>query len=343
MAKKPIYDSAFTRESAAHSSAAGKSKRRPRKAAEPLAQDTKPGSFFEASYHPLMNGFHPDWASDWGEDNFGVWSAFSVGEVKQSMRWIRPGTFLMGAPDDEPERDDDEWWNEVPRHPVILTHGYWLFDTPVTQALWQAVMGDNPSEFVSPRRPVERVSWDDAERFLKQINTLVPGLDLVLPTEAQWEYACRAGTTTATYAGPIEILGESNVPVLDGIAWYAGNSGVGFELENGSDSSDWPEKQYEHSRAGTRPVGLKAPNAWGLYDMLGNVCELCADDPREYEDALVVDPVGVTDGPYRALRGGSWCSRACVAARNASDRGHRSDFIGFRCARVGGMSSGQQD
>jgi formylglycine-generating enzyme required for sulfatase activity len=198
-------------------------------------------------------------------------------------------------------------------------------------------MGENPSEFVDPKRPVEQVRWDDAERFLEQINGLLPCLDLVLPTEAQWEYACRAGTDTATYAGPIEILGERNAPVLDAIAWYGGNSGVDFDLENGSDSSSWLEKQYEHSRAGTRPVGLKNPNGWGLYDMLGNVWEWCADDMRPYDDASVTDPVGSLESAQRALRGGSWnvnARSARAASRDANDRDFRNFNFGFRCARV---------
>ena len=228
-------------------------------------------------------GAPPNWTSDYGTDEIGPWVEFAVIDadgamIRQRMRWIGPGRFRMGSPEDEPGRYD----NEGPRHEVRISEGFWLFDTPVTQALWEAVMGGNPSRFADRKRPVEQVSWDEASEFLQKINSRIPGLELVLPTEAQWEYACRAGTETATYVGPIDILGDNNAPILDAIAWYGGNSGVGFELENGYDSSDWPGKQYDHSRAGTHPVGQKLPNGWGLYDMLGNVWEWCADDLRSY-------------------------------------------------------------
>ena len=147
---------------------------------------------------------------------------------------------------------------------------------------------------------------------MQRINERVPGLHLVLPTEAQWEYACRAGTETATYAGDLRILGENNAPALDPIAWYGGNSGVDFDLDNGADSSDWPNKQYPHTRAGTRAVGLKDPNAWGLYDMLGNVWEWCADGLRGYTAEAVTDPVGPT-GRARLV--------CCVAAPGTTTRG----------------------
>ena len=135
----------------------------------------------------------------------------------------------MGSPEDEPGRWDDEG----PQHRVTLSQGYWMFDTPCTQALWSAVTGQNPSEFQHPGRPVENVSWSDVQSFLSTLNRLVPGLDLALPTEAQWEYACRAGTASALYSGPIEILGDNNAPALDPIAWYGGNSSVGYDLEGG--------------------------------------------------------------------------------------------------------------
>lgn len=292
---------------------------------------------FATADHPLIFGSPPEWASGWGEDRYGVWIEFALGDMMQRMRWIGPGRFMMGSPEDEPGRDGEGDYNEGPQHEVRISEGFWLFDTPVTQALWKAVTGGNPSYFVDPKRPVEQVSWEDAAEFLQKINARILGLNLVLPTEAQWEYACRAGTEAATYVGPMDILGVNNAPLLDGIAWYGGNSGVGFELENSYDSSSWPEKQYEHSRAGTHPVGQKLPNAWGLHDMLGNVWEWCADDLRSYGSDSVSDPVGSLDSAQRALRGGSWNYYARdvrAAYRSAGGRGGRSDYIGFRCARV---------
>ena len=205
--------------------------------------DTLATAIIDTAWHPLANGCPPDWASGWGQDRYGVFVEFTWLEVTQRLRWISPGRFRMGSPEDEPGRYDDEG----PRHQVTLTQGFWLFDTPCTQALWEAVMGKNPSRFQSPTRPVEQVSWDDVQQFLDQTNAKIPDLNLVLPSEAQWEYACRAGTETAIYTGELAILGENNAPALDPIAWYGGNSGVEFDLENGYDSSGWPEKQYPHS------------------------------------------------------------------------------------------------
>jgi formylglycine-generating enzyme required for sulfatase activity len=295
----------------------------------------------DTAWHPLVSGCPPVWASAWGQDSYGVWVEFEIktpggGEVAHRMRWIPPGLFLMGSPKDEPGRYDDEG----PRHEVRLSRGYWLFDTPCTQTLWEAVMGRNPSRLRSPKRPVENVSWEDCQKFLEAINGRIDGLELVLPSEAQWEYACRAGSSTTTYAGNLKILGERNAPLLDGIAWYGGNSGVDFELAEGYDSTNWPEKQYPHESAGTHPVGLKAPNAWGLYDMLGNVWEWCLDGHRQYSSDSVVDPVGpLQEGVDRVLRGGCWYdyARSVLAAyRDAGHPGDRDDGVGLRCARVQG-------
>jgi formylglycine-generating enzyme required for sulfatase activity len=221
----------------------------------------------------------------------------------------------------------------------------WLADTPVTQALWEAVMGDNPSDFRSPNRPVETVSWNDCQVFLKRLNELVPGLAARLPSEAEWEYACRAGTETATWLGDLEIWGEYNAPLLDSIAWYGGNSGVDFELERGGrDSREWPNKQYNHTWAGTRPVSTRAPNPLGLYDMLGNVFEWCTDAYGKYRaDDLVNPPAyNLTGGWSRVFRGGSWLSYARyirAAGRYACPPEDRVASLGFRLAR--GPAPGQ--
>ena len=242
----------------------------------------------------------------------------------------------MGSPETEAGRLE----KEGPQREVSIERGFWIFATPCTQEFWEAVMGENPSRFRSPTRPVEQVSWDDCRTFVERLNGRLEGLVLSLPSEAQWEYACRAGTETATYAGDLEILGENNSPVLDGIAWYGGNCGVRFELPDGWDMSVWGDKQYEFERGGTRPVGLKRPNAWGLHDMLGNVWEWCVDEFREFgsrEREASAD---------RVLRGGSWFDgagfvRAACRVRLEPDGRGVSD--GFRCAefREGVVSGGE--
>jgi formylglycine-generating enzyme required for sulfatase activity len=282
----------------------------------------------------LCKGFcKPDWASAYGTDAYGLYADFSVKNITQRMRWIPPGRFMMGSPESENGRRDK---GEI-LHEVALTHGFWLAETDCIQELWSAVMpGKNPSQFKSPDRPVEQVSWNDCKEFLDALNRLVPGLDVRLPSEAQWEYACRAGTKEATYAGDLEILGECNVPALDPIAWYGGNSGVDFELDNGADSSRWPDKQYPHARAGTHPVKKKVPNSWGLYDMLGNVWEWCEDRYGEYTRESVVDPEGAKTGVFRVLRGGSWRSDGRdlrSAYRNDFDPARANRIVGFRFSR----------
>lgn len=249
----------------------------------------------------------PDWASAIGRDRFGLWTEITVDKATQRLRWISPGRFLMGSPPDEPGRRN----HEGPQHEVTLTKGFWLFDTPCTQALWQAVMGDKPSKFKSPDRPVEQVSWGDVQKFIAGLNDRVPGLTLSLPTEAQWEYACRAGTKTALYTGPIAIAGARD-SALDPIAWYC-------------------ERK-------THPVKLKAPNSWGLYDMLGNVWEWCVDGWGAYGSEPTIDPqVSWKAGMNRVIRGGSWVNTADherAAARNGPRPGARHTNLGFRCARV---------
>ena len=148
---------------------------------------------------PIVDCRPPAWASGWGQDEYGYYAEFSVktGDmywdvVTQRMRWMPPGTFLMGSPETEPKRSNNEF-----QHEVTISEGFWLADTTCRQDLWQAVMSENPSRFRSDGLPVENVSYADAHLFFERLAERVPGLYLQLPTEAQWEYACRAGSTTA--------------------------------------------------------------------------------------------------------------------------------------------------
>ena len=245
----------------------------------------------------------PVWADDGGRDSYGVWAEILVGRVRQRLRWIPPGRFLMGSPPDEAGRFE----GEGPRHNVTVSTGFWLFDTPCTQELWEAVMGSHPSYFKGDRRPVESVSWVNCQQFIKKLNLLIPGLDVGLPSEAQWEYACRAGTVTAYYHED-----------LDRIAWYNKNS---------------DDKTHD--------VAGKLANAWGLYDMLGNVWEWCQDHTyREYSKDTVVDPVHEKNesSAYRVFRGGSYLIDALhvrAAYRGGIHPGDRSLALGFRCCSLG--------
>jgi len=215
------------------------------------------------------------------------------------MRWIKPGTFMMGSPEDEPERFDDELLHEV-----TLTNGFWLGETTCTQAAWKAVMGENPSRFKGDNRPVERVSWYDCQDFLERANAIA---GLRLPTEVEWEYACRAGTTTPFWFGD-KITAEQ----------------VNHVNRNGK------------GRGETVDVKALPCNAWGLYQMHGNVWEWCQDWFGDYPAGSVKDPVGIKKDSGRVIRGGSWgnepwiCRSAC---RNWYRPDNRFDFLGCRLAR----------
>ena len=259
-----------------------------------------------------------------------------VGAVEVALRWCPPGSFTMGSPSSE----DGRFANET-QHRVTLTKGFWLGETEVTQGLWKKVMGDNPSYFKSgDDYPVENVSWDMCQRFVEKLNSQasVAGFRWALPTEAQWEYACRAGATTALPNGKdIRILGENNAPALDDIAWYGGNSSVDWHGVNGYDVSGWSEKQYSGSKAGTHPVARKTANEWGLYDMIGNAWEWCADWYGSYPSGEVSDPTGASSGSYRVRRGGSWAGIAsfCRSAYRIGNEPYlRHRALGFRVALV---------
>ena len=188
--------------------------------------------------------------------------------------------------------------------------------------------------------PVYNVSWNEAVKFCRKLTALeraegrIPdGYEYRLPTEAEWEYACRAGTDTALPNGKdIRVLGENDAPALDDIAWYGGNSSAGFE-GRGVDTSSWIEKQYVGGRAFAREVKRKRPNKWGLHDMIGNVWEWCGDWSGAYPPRTVIDPTGAEQGEYRVVRGGGWGSGAsdCRSAyRDHNEPGMRDRGLGFR-------------
>jgi formylglycine-generating enzyme required for sulfatase activity len=203
---------------------------------------------------------------------------------------------------------------ESPQHRVNVP-AFLLARTEVTQKLWRGLaelagLPEAPSFFknAGDRAPVEQVSWDDVTKWIQAINK-AHGLSLRLPTEAEWEYACRAGTTTPIYNGKMTILGHCNSPELDEIGWYMGNSGVDYA--GGVDSARWVEKQYKHTRAGTHPVGKKKANAFGLCDMIGNVMEWC-------EDHAHANYIGApADGS--AWIGGNWIPGSAVNGPLSTD------------------------
>lgn len=244
--------------------------------------------------------------------------------IGMKLKLIPKGTFSMGSPPSEQGSHDDE-----SLHQVTITQDYYLSVYEVTQAQYKTITGKNPSYFQgkvierhpqtgrvekeisidSANYPVEQVTWDDAVDFCKRLSDLPQekqaGRVYKLPTEAQWEYACRAGSQTAFDFGP-----EANS--LGNHAWFVMNS-------NGR----------------THAVGEKQPNAWGLYDMHGNVWEWCSDWFGDYPKASVSDPAGVKDGTYRILRGGSWDYAAAYcrsANRNGLGPSSRYNDFGFRVA-----------
>jgi formylglycine-generating enzyme required for sulfatase activity len=195
----------------------------------------------------------------------------------------------------------------------------------------------------APNIPIYYVSWDDATAFCAELTTkelragrLPSGCVYALPTEAQWEYACRAGSTTATYAGAMKVLGENNAPVLNKIAWYGGNSSVGYKGA-GWTTIGWPHQAFPGKLAGPRRVGQQEANTWGLKDMLGNLYEWVADFSSDYPDGEVVDPLGPATGSGHPYRGGAWNHYAtmCRAAKSfEAVSTYRVNCLGFRVALV---------
>ena len=219
----------------------------------------------------------------------------TINGVRYDMASIPSGEFQMGSTSSDGDPD------EQPVHTVRITKGFWLGKTEVTQGLWQAVMGSNPSKFnYGDNYPADSVSWDDCQAFITKLNLMAGGNPFRLPTEAEWEYACRAGTTGERYGD------------LDSIAWYESNSG-----------------------GVTHPVGQKQPNAFGLFDILGNVYEFCQDWYGPYAAGYQTDPTGAASGMYRVDRGGAYVYPARFersAYRDGFEPGSRNIALGLRLA-----------
>ncbi|OQX09239.1 MAG: Sulphatase-modifying factor protein [Thiothrix lacustris] len=282
------------------------------------------------------------WASDWGEDRYGLWQAFTYKDVRHAFRWIQPGTFQMGSPDGSGEEGAEEGRldDREDLHKVTFNQGFWLAETTVTQALWEAVIGgENPSHFKGKNRPVEQVSWHDTQIFLTQLNQLHPDLNVRLPWEAEWEYACRAGTQT-----PFNFGGKDDL-----------------NLEKVNYSGEWDKWS---DKGETKEVKTYPCNGWGLYEMHGNVWEWCEDQWQDHlgKEDVIFSPstsgrgVGVREtagggqeqaaGVGRVVRGGSWVNyggyvRSAIRLRYVP-AGRYGD-LGFRLALGLELQPAQQD
>jgi formylglycine-generating enzyme required for sulfatase activity len=245
----------------------------------------------------------------------------AAGATKVSPRdgltyiWIPAGTFTMGCSPGDSECFDDE----KPAHAVTISKGFWIGQTLVTQAAYRRVVGANPSRFKGEQLPVETVSWDDAQSYCRAVG-------MRLPTEAEWEFAARAGNTSSRYED------------LDAIAWYSDNSGP-QRIDGGVLYRSDPNN-YENSLIAkgnqTHVVAQKQPNAWQLYDMLGNVWEWTADwfEKNYYARSEARDPAGPSSGTYRALGGGAWDDDARntrLSNRYWLAPDSRNFYTGFRC------------
>nr|CAA6801795.1 MAG: Nitrite reductase accessory protein NirV [uncultured Thiotrichaceae bacterium] len=235
-------------------------------------------------------------------DQYGKYTDLNIKGVIQRFRWIEPGTFMMGSPDDEPARSD----NEVQRQVTIIS-GFWMADTAVTQSLWQVIMNNNPSHFKGEQLPVEQVSWDDCQSFIEQFNQRFSDLTIDLPTEAEWEYACRAGTQTPFSFGSNITLEQVNYDV------------------------NFPDPDGDK---GVVEVKSLPANRWGLHEMHGNVWEWCEDDCLgKFQVAPVTGQLASCGPRQRVARGGSWFESRWLCRSARQDRfkpGARLNFLGFR-------------
>ena len=234
---------------------------------------------------------------------------YTVNGVSFTMVFVEGGTFTMGATPEQGYEDQDD---DMPAHRVTLGD-YYIGQTEVTQELWHAVMGNNPSNFKGCKHPVECVSWNDCQQFISRLNSLT-GQRFRLPTEAEWEYAARGGNQSQGYK-------YSGSNFCDNVAWNDENAGDGV----GVDSPDY----------GTHDVATKSPNELGIYDMSGNVCEWCQDWYNEdyYSRSPQSNPMGPSSGSERVFRGGGWFNAAggCrVAYRPCYAPDDRDNDLGLR-------------
>jgi formylglycine-generating enzyme required for sulfatase activity len=234
-----------------------------------------------------------------------------INSVGMEFVLIPAGKFVMGSPPDEPGRDDDER-----QHEVSISKPFYLQTTEVSQGQWVRIMGDIPSHFkgCGDYCPAEKVSWNDAQKFISKLNQMESTNKYRLPTEAEWEYACRAETKTPFFTGECISTDQANYN-----GYIPGNN--------------CPQGK---GRKRTVNVGSFQPNAWGLYDMHGNVWEWCQDWYGDYPTGPITDPIGPAEGRHRVLRGGSWRAHAWdqrSATRLASGPDYRGDYDGFRVAR----------
>ncbi|VEN73410.1 putative Formylglycine-generating enzyme, required for sulfatase activity, contains SUMF1/FGE domain [Candidatus Desulfarcum epimagneticum] len=286
--------------------------------AEAVGRD-KNGLFLIPQGEELDQRFYwPRWSDRLGNDDYGMYADFVIAGVQQRFRWIKPGRFMMGSPEDEPGRFDDELLHEV-----VITEGFWLADTACSQKLWEAVMGNNPSEFKGEKRPVDSVSWYDCMEFIQKINSKIPCLNLRLPTETEWEYACRAGTQTPFSFG-------------DTITTYQAHYDENYPY---TWRKKWKsQKKTMNVKSFPSTVNLKSfhCNAWGLYEMHGNVWEWCFDGKRKYEPGVALSPTGQVGGKDRVLRGGGWINESRYlrsASRGVNEPDVHWDNQGFRLAQ----------
>ncbi|MEM9601408.1 MAG: SUMF1/EgtB/PvdO family nonheme iron enzyme [Pseudomonadota bacterium] len=241
-------------------------------------------------WQPVDSGW--TWADSHGVDERGLWADLAVANMRYRLRWIPPGRFQMGSPDDEAGRYENETL-----HDVTLSCGYWLGETTVTQAFWDGVLGKTSTD--NANLPATDLSWEDCQIWCKKLMKKCPRFTARLPTEAEWENACRAGTQSAFWWGDLF------------------DPSLGSEGDGVQDERDFPANPY------------------GLRSMHGNVWEWCSDWFAQYGAGALVDPVGPEQGQERVLRGGSWFSAPRdlrAAGRNARDPAARNDFIGFRLA-----------